>query len=111
MISSEMPDFVMQNLDIDPQTSTPDDWREAATWLTMQRESGAVRGYFGLNYIQDMTAGNTSVSMAWSGDIFLSSVWAGQTETRIRAPRRWRPSVNRRHGDPGERRTSGSITR
>jgi spermidine/putrescine transport system substrate-binding protein len=86
MISSEMPDFVMQNLGIDPQTSTPDDWREAATWLTMQRESGTVRGYFGQNYIQDMTAGNTSVSMAWSGDIFYYSVWAGQTELEFVLP-------------------------
>jgi spermidine/putrescine transport system substrate-binding protein len=86
MITSEMPDFVMQNLGIDPLTSTPDGWREAATWLTMQRESGTVRGYFGQDYIQDMTAGNTSVSMAWSGDILYYGVWAGQTELEFVLP-------------------------
>jgi hypothetical protein len=28
-----------------------------------------VRQYYSQNYIDDMTAGNTSASMAWSGDI------------------------------------------
>ncbi len=86
MITSEMPDFVMQNLGIDPRTSTPDGWRETAAWLMMQREAGTVRGYFGQDYIQDMTAGSTSVSMAWSGDILYYSVWAGQSELQFIFP-------------------------
>ena len=44
MIGSEMPDFVMQNLGIDPETSTPDDWREAATWLTCSASPGPFAG-------------------------------------------------------------------
>jgi hypothetical protein len=44
MITSEMPDFVMQNLGIDPRTSTPDGWRETAAWLMMQREAGRSAG-------------------------------------------------------------------
>jgi spermidine/putrescine transport system substrate-binding protein len=86
MITSEMPDFVMQNLGIDPETSTPDDWREAAAWLMMQRESGTVRQYYDQGYIQDLTLGNTSVSMAWSGDILFYSVWAGQSELTFVLP-------------------------
>ena len=86
MITSEMPDFVMRNLGIDPETSTPDEWREAAAWLMMQRESGTIRQYYDQGYIQDMTLGNTSVSMAWSGDILYYSVWAGQSELEFVLP-------------------------
>jgi spermidine/putrescine transport system substrate-binding protein len=86
MITSEMPDFVMQNLGIDPMTSSPDDWREAAAWLTMQRESGTVRAYVGQDYIQDLTGGNMSASMAWSGDILYYGVWAGQSELEFVLP-------------------------
>jgi spermidine/putrescine transport system substrate-binding protein len=86
MITSEMPDFVMQNMGIDPATSTTEDWKEAAAWLTMQRDSGTVRQYYSQNYIDDMTAGNTSVSMAWSGDILYYSLWAGQSELQFILP-------------------------
>jgi spermidine/putrescine transport system substrate-binding protein len=86
MITSEMPDFVMRNLGIDPATSTPEDWKQAADWLLRQRESGTVRQYYDQGYIQDLTAGNTSVSMAWSGDILYYSVWAGQTELEFVLP-------------------------
>lgn len=86
MITSEMPDFVMQNMGIDPATSTTEDWKEAAAWLLMQRDSGTVRQYYSQNYIDDMTAGNTSVSMAWSGDILYYSLWAGQSELQFILP-------------------------
>jgi spermidine/putrescine transport system substrate-binding protein len=86
MITSEMPDFVMQNMGIDPATSTTEDWKEAAAWLMMQRDSGTVRQYYSQNYIDDMTAGNTSVSMAWSGDILYYSLWAGQSELQFILP-------------------------
>jgi spermidine/putrescine transport system substrate-binding protein len=86
MITSEMPDFVMQNLGIDPATSTPEDWREAAAWLAMQRDSGTVRRYYDQGYIDDLTAGNTSVSMSWSGDILYYGVWAGLSELEFVLP-------------------------
>lgn len=86
MITSEMPDFVMQNMGIDPASSTTEDWKEAAAWLMMQRDSGTVRQYYSQNYIDDMTAGNTSVSMAWSGDILYYSLWAGQSELEFILP-------------------------
>jgi spermidine/putrescine transport system substrate-binding protein len=76
----------MQNLGIDPATSTPDDWREAAAWLVMQRDSGTVRRYYDQGYIDDLTAGNTSVSMSWSGDILYYSVWAGLPELEFVLP-------------------------
>jgi spermidine/putrescine transport system substrate-binding protein len=72
-----MPDWVMINLGIDPQTSGPDDWREAAAWLQMQKDSGTVRQYYGNDYLDELKAGNLSASMGWSGDVIYSNVWLG----------------------------------
>jgi spermidine/putrescine transport system substrate-binding protein len=77
MLKADMPDFVMINLGIDPATSGPAEWKEAAAWLNKQREAGVVRQYYEQGYVDDLTAGNLSASMAWSGDVLYYSVWAG----------------------------------
>jgi spermidine/putrescine transport system substrate-binding protein len=77
MLKADMPDFVMINLGIDPKTSGPDEWKEAASWLTKQRDSGTVRQYYTQGYIDDLTGGNLSATMAWSGDVLYNSLWAG----------------------------------
>ena len=77
MLTGDMPDFVMINLGIDPKTSGPAEWKEAAAWLQKQKESGTVRQYTDQAYIDDMTAGNISAFMAWSGDVMYYNIWAG----------------------------------
>jgi spermidine/putrescine transport system substrate-binding protein len=77
MIKADMPDFVMINLGIDPVTSGPDEWQEAADWLTMQRDTGVVRQYYEQGYVDDLTAGNLSATMGWSGDVLYYNLWAG----------------------------------
>jgi spermidine/putrescine transport system substrate-binding protein len=77
MLKADMPDFVMINLGIDPVTSGPQEWQEAADWLMMQRESGVVRQYYEQNYADDLTAGNLAATMAWSGDVLYYAIWAG----------------------------------
>jgi spermidine/putrescine transport system substrate-binding protein len=77
MIKEDMPDFVMINLGIDVATSGPDEWKEAAAWLLKQRDSGVVRTYTDQGYIDDLTAGNLSATMAWSGDVLYYKTWAG----------------------------------
>ncbi len=77
MLKSDMPDFVMINLGIDPPTSTPADWQTAADWLIKQRDSGVVRQYYDQGYLDDLQGGNLAATMAWSGDVIYSSVWAG----------------------------------
>jgi spermidine/putrescine transport system substrate-binding protein len=77
MLKYDMPDFVMINLGIDPETSTPDEWQEAADWLQMQKDSGVVRGYYGNEYLDELRGGNLSACMAWSGDVIYSQVWLG----------------------------------
>jgi spermidine/putrescine transport system substrate-binding protein len=80
MLTSDMPDFVMINLGIDPETSGPDEWKEAASWLQMQKDSGTVRQYYNQGYIDDLVNKNTPVTMAWSGDVLYYKLWAGYPE-------------------------------
>jgi spermidine/putrescine transport system substrate-binding protein len=75
MLEGDMPDWVMINLGIDPITSGPDEWREAAAWLRMQQESGTVRAYYGNDYLPELQNENLTASMAWSGDVLYSEVW------------------------------------
>jgi spermidine/putrescine transport system substrate-binding protein len=77
MLKDDMADFVMKNLGIDPVTSGPPEWREAAAWLMKQRETGLVRGYYSQGYTDDLTAGNLAATMAWSGDVLYYQVWGG----------------------------------
>jgi spermidine/putrescine transport system substrate-binding protein len=79
MLKADMPDFVMINLGIDPKTSGPEEWREAAGWLQKQRDAGTVRQYYTQGYIDDLTGGNLTATMAWSGDVLYNALWAGYT--------------------------------
>jgi spermidine/putrescine transport system substrate-binding protein len=60
----DLGNFGMIRLGIDPETSTPADWRAAAKVLAAQRDAGLVRG-------------DTWISMAWSGDIFQQNLSSG----------------------------------
>jgi spermidine/putrescine transport system substrate-binding protein len=77
MLKYDMPDFVMINLGIDPETSGPDEWQEAANWLQKQKDSGVVRGYYGNEYLDELRGGNLSATMSWSGDVIYSQIWLG----------------------------------
>ena len=67
--------FGLLKLGINPETSKPADWQAAARVLTQQKH--LVRGYYGQSYIDELVAGNTWVSMAWSGDIFQQNLSSG----------------------------------
>ena len=73
----DLGNFGLLKLGVDPETSTPADWRAAAKTLTQQREAGLVRGYYQQSYIDELTSGNTWISMAWSGDIFQQNLSSG----------------------------------
>lgn len=75
MLKGDMADLVMINLGIDPTTSGPAEWKEAADWLKFQQDSGTVRAYYGNEYLPDLQDGNLSAGMAWSGDVLYSEVW------------------------------------
>jgi spermidine/putrescine transport system substrate-binding protein len=78
--NSDTADFVMVNLGMDPATAGPDEWKETAAWLQMQKDSGTVRQYYDQGYIDDFVAGNTTATMAWSGDVLYYKVWLGYSD-------------------------------
>jgi spermidine/putrescine transport system substrate-binding protein len=75
ILKAEIPDLAMNHLGIDPPTSTPEDWQEAADWITMLRDSGTVRAWYDQGYVEDLTAENISCSIGWSGDILYYQIW------------------------------------
>jgi spermidine/putrescine transport system substrate-binding protein len=78
--------FGMIKAGIDPETSSPAGWRKAADELARQRDAGIPRGYYQQDYIDLLTKGETWISMAWSGDVFLQNLSSG-TDLRFVIPR------------------------
>jgi spermidine/putrescine transport system substrate-binding protein len=68
-----------------PALSTEADWRAAARTLRAQRDAGIVRGYYGQNYIDYLTSGQTIVSQAFSGDVYQANV-SGHPHLRLLLP-------------------------
>jgi spermidine/putrescine transport system substrate-binding protein len=66
----DLPNFAMVGIGINPEDSTPDDWRTAADALIEQRDAGIVRQYYTQDYIKHLQAGDVWLTMVWSGDVF-----------------------------------------
>ncbi len=64
----DTPNSALCAIGVNPETSTPDDWKKAADWLTKQRP--LVRKYYQQDYIAPLSKGDLWISLAWSGDIF-----------------------------------------
>ena len=77
--------FGMLKEGIDPETSGPAGWRKGAQALAQQRDAGIPRGYYQQEYIDLLSKGETWISMAWSGDIFLQNLSSG-TDLRFVIP-------------------------
>jgi spermidine/putrescine transport system substrate-binding protein len=77
MIPGDAPDWVMINMGIDPTTSGPAEWQQAADWMQQLKDSPTFRKFYDQSYINDMTDGNVAVTMAWSGDVLYYAQWAG----------------------------------
>jgi spermidine/putrescine transport system substrate-binding protein len=71
--NTEIGSVGMLALGIDPAKSTPADWRRAADLLTRQRDDGIVRQYYDQSYIKALEDGDTWISQAWSGDVFVAN--------------------------------------
>ncbi|MGH7904464.1 MAG: extracellular solute-binding protein [Candidatus Dormibacteraceae bacterium] len=75
------------SLGIKPEKSTPKDWQKAADLLKRQRDAGIVRKYYDQSYIKALSAGDTWLSMAWSGDIFQANLSAGNENLKFVLPK------------------------
>ena len=75
VIQADAPDFAMIQLGIDPTTSGPTEWQQAADWLRMLRDAPTFRAYYDQSLIDDMTAGNIGAWIGWSGDTLYYALW------------------------------------
>jgi spermidine/putrescine transport system substrate-binding protein len=71
--NQDLPCAALVYLGYDVQTSTPDQWQKAADVLTKQRDDGVVRKYYGQDYIDALENGETIITQAWSGDLFIAA--------------------------------------
>ena len=54
-------------------TSTPDQWKQAADLVTKARDDGIIRSFYDQSYINALENGDTVITQAWSGDIYIAS--------------------------------------
>jgi spermidine/putrescine transport system substrate-binding protein len=73
-------------LGIEPVGATSEDVLRATERLAEQRDAGIVRAYLGQDYIEELVAGNTWASMAWSGDVFYWKYLGGAPDLEFVVP-------------------------
>lgn len=83
--NTELGSVGMLKLGIEPSSSTPDDWRKAATVLQRQKSAGLVRNYYDQSYINALENGDTWITQAWSGDVFIANE-SGYPELKFLVP-------------------------
>jgi spermidine/putrescine transport system substrate-binding protein len=86
--NQDLPCAALVHLGIDIQTSTPDQWQQAADLLTKQRDDGIVRQYYDQSYIDALENGETIITQAWSGDLFIAAApksYGGDGFTEIKS--------------------------
>jgi spermidine/putrescine transport system substrate-binding protein len=71
--NQDLPCPALVHLGYNIQTSTPDQWQQAADLLMKQRDDGIVTKYYGQEYIDALENGDTIITQAWSGDLFIAS--------------------------------------
>jgi spermidine/putrescine transport system substrate-binding protein len=76
--TADLPNSAILAIGVNPENSTPADWQKAADWLKKQRP--LVRKYYDQSYIGQLSKGDISASMAWSGDIFQANASGADLE-------------------------------
>ena len=67
--TADAQNLAMVELGINPETSTPEDWQQAADYLQRFNDSGVLRGWFDQSYLTAIENEDLWVTTAWSGDI------------------------------------------
>jgi len=85
--NEDVGNLTLVGMGIKPENSKSSDWQKAADKLKQQRDSGLVRKYYDQSYIKALEAGETWISMAWSGDIFQANLSAGNDDLKFVVPK------------------------
>jgi spermidine/putrescine transport system substrate-binding protein len=69
----DLPCPALVSLGFDVQTSTPDQWQQAADMVKSAKDAHIIRKFYDQSYIDALELGDTVISQAWSGDVFIAS--------------------------------------
>ena len=69
--NTELGSFGLLHTGVDPATSTQTQWNAAASSLMQQQP--LVRNYYDQSYINALENGDTWITQAWSGDVFIAN--------------------------------------
>jgi len=71
--NQDMPCPALTYMGFDIDRSTPDQWKQAAALVTKARDDGIIRSFYDQSYINALENGDTVITQAWSGDIYIAS--------------------------------------
>lgn len=73
--NADQPALILEHLGFNPETSTPDQWQQAADWLQAQKDSGVVRKYYTQDYLTALENEDIYLGIGWSGDILIDQLY------------------------------------
>jgi spermidine/putrescine transport system substrate-binding protein len=79
--NADAPNMAMIELGIDPDTSGPDEWQQAADLLSSFNEWGGLRKWDDQAYLTAIENEDVWATMAWSGDIINDKLYYPEFET------------------------------
>jgi spermidine/putrescine transport system substrate-binding protein len=82
----DMPNMLLLAAGIEPESSTPADWRRAAQWLHNKIDRGLRVTFFKQNYLNALSAGDVVATMAWSGDIYQANSKSAPSGLQFTSP-------------------------
>jgi spermidine/putrescine transport system substrate-binding protein len=71
--NQDLPCAALASMGVDPNEATPEQWQEAADKVAKSRDDGTIRAFYDQSYINALENGDTIITQAWSGDIFIAA--------------------------------------
>jgi spermidine/putrescine transport system substrate-binding protein len=71
--NQDLPCPAIASLGLDPNQATPAQWKQAADPVIKARDDGIIRSFYDQSYINALENGDTVITQAWSGDIYIAS--------------------------------------
>src|SRR5256884_2061100 len=85
--TQETGNLTLLGMGIKPDSSKASDWQKAADKLKGLRDSGILRKFYDQSYIKALSAGDTVISMAWTGDGYQANLSAGNEDLKFILPK------------------------
>lgn len=71
--NQDMPCAALNFMGVDIDSATPEQWQQAADLVTQARDDDIIRDFYDQGYINALENGDTVITQAWSGDVFIAA--------------------------------------